>query len=79
MVQVAKRGASVLKRKKSKNKIDQPILNAAQNVPLDSSNIGAINNNLLESTQSNLPQAIKNDSEDIVFYSEEPRSGKTRY
>lgn len=75
MVQVAKRGASVLKRRKSKNKMDQPVLNAAHNVSSNSSNIGALTTNL-ESTQNNLTHANRSESEDVVFYTEEPRAGK---
>lgn len=78
MVQVAKRGASVLKRRKSKNKMDQPVLNAAHNVSSNSTNIGAITSNPAESTQTNLSQAVRSASDDVVFYTEEPRAGKIK-
>lgn len=72
MVQVAKRGASVLKRRKSKNKMDQPALNTAQQ---NVSSSGAVTSNLSESTQTNISQTNRSESEDVVFYTEEPRAG----
>ncbi|KAL5290059.1 KCNQ1 family protein [Megaselia abdita] len=70
---VAKRGASVLKRRKSKNKMEQSVLNTAQNS--SNLNIGAITSNLPDATQTNISQAIRSESEDVVFYTEEPRAG----
>lgn len=59
MVQVAKRGASVLKRRKSRNRMES------------TSN----NNNSNIDGQSQAPPRSESDG-DVVFYTEEPRSGK---
>lgn len=73
MVQVAKRGASVLKRKKSKNKMDQAALNSA-NFSVNSTNLGTISNNPNEIAQT--IQATRSESDDVIFYTEEQRTGR---
>lgn len=56
--------------------MDQSVLNTAQSVSSNSSNIGAITSNLAESTQANISHPIRSESEDVVFYTEEPRAGE---
>lgn len=61
MVQVAKRGASVLKRRKSRNRMEtSPSLLASNNA----------------STSNNDGPPRSESDGDVVFYTEEPRSGK---
>lgn len=57
MVQVAKRGASVLKRRKSRNRMEPPN-RETPNTPQDSA-----------------PPPRSESDGDVVFYTEEPRSG----
>ncbi len=61
MVQVAKRGASVLKRRKSRNRMEASPSLLASNNANTSSNDG--------------PPRSESDG-DVVFYTEEPRSGE---
>lgn len=58
MVQVAKRGASVLKRRKSRNRMEPPNRDTP-NTPQDST----------------APPPRSESDGDVVFYTEEPRSG----
>lgn len=62
MVQVAKRGASVLKRRKSRNRMETSPSLLASNTATSSNNDG--------------PPRSESDG-DVVFYTEEPRSGKS--
>lgn len=63
MVQVAKRGASVLKRRKSRNRMEPP-----------SSTSGAAAAS--SSTNNDGPPPRSESDGDVVFYVEEPRAGK---
>lgn len=62
MVQVAKRGASVLKRRKSRNRMEPPSSTAAAAASCSSGYDGP-------------PPRSESDG-DVVFYVEEPRSGE---
>lgn len=57
MVQVAKRGASVLKRRKSRNRMEAP------------------NRDTPNTPQDSVPPPRSESDGDVVFYTEEPRSG----
>lgn len=104
MVQVAKRSASVLRKRKSRNRMDTsgvqttPPTSASSKtgIPPDnplSNNIhnngnGVQNEEINNTTTVQIQQQqhqqsagiIKNESDvDVVFYTDEPRSGKTLY
>lgn len=63
MVQVAKRGASVLKRRKSRNRMEAPASAVAAASAATST------------TEANGPPRSESDG-DVVFYMEEPRAGE---
>lgn len=73
MVQVAKRGASVLKRRKSRNRMEAPSGTAT------SSGAGsALATNDGQATGHQPPPRSESDG-DVVFYVEEPRAGEFIY
>lgn len=73
MVQVAKRGASVLKRRKSRNRMEAPSATAT------SSGAGSIlGANDGQATGQQPPPRSESDG-DVVFYVEEPRAGEFIY
>lgn len=75
MVQVAKRGASVLKRRKSRNRMESTSNTSNNN---NNSSSGGANNN--EGQSGSQPPARSESTDgDVVFYTEEPRSGKYVY
>lgn len=73
MVQVAKRGASVLKRRKSRNRMDSSSTNNNNN---NSGNQTASNND--GQSTSHMPTRSESDG-DVVFYTEEPRAGEFKW
>lgn len=89
MVQVAKRGASVLKRRKSRNRMEPPSSIAAANAAASTAAGNASTSTALVSLQqssqnsegqatgSGHPPPPRSESDgDVVFYVEEPRAGK---
>lgn len=74
MVQVAKRGASVLKRRKSRNRMDSSSTNNNNN---NNSGNQTTSNNDGQST-SQMPTRSESDG-DVVFYTEEPRAGEFKW
>lgn len=70
MVQVAKRGASVLKRRKSRNRMDSSSANTNNN------NSGSGGNNDGQPAAGQIPPRSESTDGDVVFYTEEPRAGK---
>lgn len=82
MVQVAKRGASVLKRRKSRNRMETPSSIAAANAAAGgTSTCGTLatipqSSNDSHASGSGQPPARSESDGDVVFYAEEPRSGK---
>ena len=66
MVQVAKRGASVLKRRKSRNRMDSSSTNNNNN------NTGPDG----QATAAQAPTRSESADGDVVFYTEEPRAGE---
>ncbi len=64
MVQVARRSASVLKRRKSRNRMEAPDRNQE-----------GTNNNTSVDTPNTPAADSKNDDGDVVFYMEEPHAG----
>lgn len=87
MVQVAKRGASVLKRRKSRNRMEAPSANATTasgggTSPVTASAGGGTNTGLQHQHSTNdasgsglVPLRSESDG-DVVFYVEDPRAGK---
>ena len=67
MVQVAKRGASVLKRRKSRNRMEHPA---------SSSGAAAAGAQAYPTNSNDGPPPRSESDGDVVFYSEEPRAGK---
>lgn len=71
MVQVAKRGASVLKRRKSRNRMDTAGASGSSATGGQSSSSQMMANN----GNDGPPPRSESDG-DVVFYAEEPRSGE---
>lgn len=70
MVQVAKRGASVLKRRKSRNRMDS---SSASN---NNNNNNSSHPDGQATTTGQIPPRSESTDGDVVFYAEEPRSGE---
>lgn len=68
MVQVAKRGASVLKRRKSRNRMDSSSAN--------NNNNNSSANNDGQAAAGQVPPRSESADGDVVFYTEEPRAGE---
>lgn len=65
MVQVARRSASVLKRRKSRNRMEAP----------DRNQEGAVGSNTNDVVTPNTPGTENHDSE-VMYYMDEPQTGK---
>lgn len=70
MVQVAKRGASVLKRRKSRNRMEPPSTTVAATAAATAAAVASASND------TNGPPPRSESDGDVVFYVEEPRAGK---
>ena len=73
MVQVAKRGASVLKRRKSRNRMEPPSAMSSANTSGGTATASTSSTVLVN---PNSDAACGESDGDVVFYVEEPRAGE---
>lgn len=72
MVQVAKRGASVLKRRKSRNRMEPPSSTVAATAVATAAAVTSASND----TSNGQPPPRSESDGDVVFYVEEPRASE---
>lgn len=70
MVQVARRSASVLKRRKSRNRMEVPSVDRNQEGP--SPSLGSVNDVVLHTPQPIETQMSKDSESEVIYYMDEP-------